>query len=156
MSTDPIKQAWQDVAESVTALGRMLKAEYRARDEPGTGPAEAAGDATSGDATPGDATPGDAGSRADAESEARLRAAIDRLLEAGRDVGDSVSEVAHDPEITSQAKRTAASLEDALTATVNMIADEVSGLFRRGDHDPGAPGRSDSSTWDPPTSEPRA
>ena len=41
------------------------------------------------------------------------------------------ADVARDDEVKAQAKRATASLNDALSATVNLIGDEVGGLFGR-------------------------
>ena len=105
-----MKQAWTDVADGFASLGRLMKERYRGAssdDQPADG----------GDAGPG---PG-----------AALRDAIDRFIAAGRDVGDRATDVAQDDEVKTQAKRAATSLNDALSATVDMIGNEVGELFKR-------------------------
>jgi hypothetical protein len=102
--SDPMKQAWNDVAEGFSALGRMMKERYHGEsgDEPGAA-------ATAG------GTP---------DARAALRESFDRLVAAGRELGDRAADVARDDDVKAQAKRAAASLNDALSATVG-------GLFKR-------------------------
>jgi hypothetical protein len=111
MTSDPMKQAWSDVAEGFSTLGRMMKERYQ----------------VAGDEEPADEL------RAGAESEAgaALRDAFDRLVAAGREFGDRAADVARDDDVRVQARRAAASLNDALSATVDLIGEEVGGLFRR-------------------------
>jgi hypothetical protein len=106
-----MKQAWNDVAEGFSTLGRMMKDSYQG----------ASGD------EPGDTAT--AGGTQDAR--AALRDAFDRLVAAGRDLGDRAADVARDDDVKAQAKRAAASLNDALSATVDLIGEEVGGLFKR-------------------------
>jgi hypothetical protein len=104
--TPPMKQAWNDAADGFAALGRTMKERYRsAVGEPET-----------------------------PDDDAELRAAFDRFVEAGRDLTDRVADVATDDEVKAQAKRTANSFESALTATVDEIAAQLSGLFDRSKH----------------------
>ena len=116
--SDPMKQAWNDVADGFSALGRMMKERYQA----------AGGDESGEPAAPGGTQ--DAG--------AALRDALDKLVAAGRELGDRAGDVARDDEVKAQAKRAATSLNDALSATVDMIGDQVGGLFKRskGSDDP--------------------
>jgi hypothetical protein len=109
--SDPMKQAWNDVAEGFSTLGRMMKERYQGAggDEPG---ATATGGGTS-------------------EARAALRESFDRLVAAGRELGDRAADVARDDDVKEQAKRAAASLNDALSATVDLIGEEVGGLFGR-------------------------
>jgi hypothetical protein len=129
MSNDPVKQAWTDVGEGFSTLGRMMKERYEGG---------ASGDESVDAATPGDAS--DAG--------AALREAFERLVAAGRDLGDRAADIARDDDVRAQAKRAAASLNDALSATVDLIGEEVGGLFRRS--------KSDESSREIATSEPPA
>jgi hypothetical protein len=109
--SDPMKQAWNDVAEGFSTLGRMMKERYHGEsgDEPGAA-------ATAG------GTP---------DARAALRESFDRLVAAGRELGDRAADVARDDDVKAQAKRAAASLNDALSATVDLIGEEVGGLFKR-------------------------
>jgi hypothetical protein len=111
--TDPMKQAWSDVEQRVSTLGQMMKDRYRgaADGEPDAG-----------------VTVGD-----DHEAGAALKGAFDRLVAAVREVGDRAADVARDDDVKAQARQAAASLNDALSATVNMIGEHVGGLFRRPD-----------------------
>jgi hypothetical protein len=122
---DPMKQAWNEVADGFSTLGRLMKERYQdaGEEEPATG---------------GD-TP-DAG--------AALRDAFDRLRIAARDLGDRAADVARDDDVKAQAKRAASSLNDALSATVNLIGDQVGGLFKRS--------RDDDATPAVPASQPAA
>ena len=109
--SDPMKQAWNDVAEGFSTLGRMMKERYQggSGDEPGAA------------ATPGGTS----------DARAALRDAVDRLVAAGRELGDRAADVARDDDVKAQAKRAAASLNEALSATVDLIGEEVGGLFGR-------------------------
>ncbi len=106
---DPLKQAWDDVAEGFSSLGRMMKERYQSAAE------QRSGSATSSNAP-------DAGA---------LREALDRLVAAGRELGDRAVDLARDHDVKAQAKRAGTSLNDALSATVDMIGEEVGGLFKR-------------------------
>ena len=109
--SDPMKQAWNDVAEGFSMLGRMMKERYQA--------------ANAGEA-------GDAAAAADARDEdAALRAAFDKLVAAGREFGDRAVDVARDDDVKAQAKRVAASLNDAVSATAELLGEHVDGLFNR-------------------------
>lgn len=113
--SDPMKQAWDEVTEHFTALGRMMKERY-------------AGDA--GDApTAAAASEAVAGGAKDAS--AALHDAFDKLVAAGREFGDRAADVARDDDVKAEAKRAAASLNDALSATVDLIGEQVGGLFKR-------------------------
>lgn len=122
---DPMKQAWNEVADGFSTLGRLMKERY-----------QDAGEEES--ATAGD-TP---------DAAAALRDAFDRLRIAARDLGDRAADVARDDDVKAQAKRAASSLNDALSATVNLIGDQVGGLFKRS--------RDDEATPAVPTSQPTA
>ena len=113
-----MKQAWSDVADGFTELGKRVKERYQ-----GTGTDDTGGEVTS--------------------SGTALRDAIDRLVAAGREVGDRATDVARDDDVKEQAKRAATSLNDALSATVDLIGEEVGALFRR-------PKSADRSEIDPP------
>jgi hypothetical protein len=111
INSDPMKPAWNDVAERFSTLGRMMKERYQG----------ASGD------EPGDATT--AGSTQDARAE--LRQAFDRLVAAGTKLGDRAADAARDDDVTAQAKEAAASLNDALSATVDLIGEQLGGFFKR-------------------------
>jgi hypothetical protein len=110
--SDPMKQAWSDVAEGFSTLGRMMKEHYQ-----GGGSDDETDDA-------------DAGATGTHDAGAALRDAFDRLVAAGRDLGDRAADVARDDDVKAQAKRAAASLTNALSATVDLIGDEVGGRFK--------------------------
>ena len=108
---EPVKDAWSEVAEGFAKLGGAMKDRYRQES---------------------DDEPGDAAT-SDANGEERLREAFERLLAAGRDVGQRSVDVLRDAGVNAQAKDAAASLNDALSATVAMISNEVGQWFGRDD-----------------------
>ncbi len=62
-----------------------------------------------------------------------MRDAFERFVNAGRDVGLRAVDVLRDDDVKTQAKHAATSLNDALSATVDLIGREVGSLFRRPD-----------------------
>jgi hypothetical protein len=155
-----MKQAWQEVAEGFTSLGRLLKERYRSGEgdtESKTAPGKAApGETEPGKAAPGKAAPGKADSSNEAQEAARdaaaaVRSALEQLTVAGRELGDRVADVAHDDDVKAQAKRTASSFDDALSATVNLITEQLNSAFNRSEPKSGDPGG--PPAWDPPRSE---
>ena len=109
--SDPMKQAWNDVAEGFSMLGRMMKERYQAANAGEAGDTVAA-----------------AGAQRD---EAALREAFDKLVAAGREFGDRAVDVARDDDVKAQAKHVAASLNDAVSASVELLGEHVDGLFNR-------------------------
>jgi hypothetical protein len=109
--SDPMKHAWNDVADGFSALGRMMKERYQDAGEDDTGETATAGAAS--------------------ESDAAFRQAFERVVAAGREVGDRAVDVARDDDVKAQAKRAASSLNDALSATMEFVGKEVGGFFRR-------------------------
>jgi hypothetical protein len=103
--SDPMKDAWNEVAEGFAKLGGAMKDRYR-------------GEASGGEA-------------AAAPAPDQLREAFERLVEAGRDVGQRSVEVLRDADVNAQARQAATSLNDALAATVDMIGNEVGRWFGR-------------------------
>ena len=124
--SDDVKRAWSEVAESFAALGRVVQERYRS----GAGVARD---------QPAEAAPGEP---AEQHGAAELRDAFDRLLAAGREVGDRASGAVRDDDVRTQASKAAHALNDALAATVDLIGDEVSTLFgsSRRDEPPRPPG----------------
>ena len=127
--SDPMKQAWNDVGEGFSMLGRMMKERYQTADEGGAGDAAAAAGAQ--------------------DDDAALRAAFAKLVAAGREFGDRAVDVARDDDVKAQAKRVAASLNDAVSATVDLIGEQVDGLFNRSKGNDSTPEAPTSKT--PPT-----
>jgi hypothetical protein len=107
--SDPMKQAWDSVAEGFSTLGRMMKERYQY--------ADADDEATA------------AGGPSDAD--AAFRQAFERLVDAGRELGARAAEVARDDDVRAQAKRATSSLSDALSATMSFLGEEVGGFFKR-------------------------
>jgi hypothetical protein len=75
----------------------------------------------------GDAAPADGAQ----DDDAALRAAFDKLVAAGREFGDRAVDVARDDHVKAQAKRVSASLNEAMSATVELLKERVDGLFNR-------------------------
>jgi hypothetical protein len=109
--SDPVKDAWSEVADGFGKLGGVMKDRYQ-------------GEAS-------DGPPADAGVPAAGEVDQGLREAFERLVAAGREVGQRAIDLVRDEEVNAQARRAAVSLNDALSATVDMIGREVEGLFGR-------------------------
>ena len=65
------------------------------------------------------------------DREGAFREAVDRMVAAGRDLGDRAADVARDDDVKEQAKQAAATLNDAINVTVNLIGDQVGGFFNR-------------------------
>jgi hypothetical protein len=106
---DPMKDAWNHVAEDFTSLGRLMKERFGAEE-------------TAQPLQPEDAAAG-----------AAMREAFERFVAAGRDVGQRAVDVLQDDDVKAQAREAATALNDALSATVDLIGREVGGLFGRGD-----------------------
>jgi hypothetical protein len=106
---DPMKDAWAEVAEGLSSLGRTIKERYEGDDPPPRPDATAFG------------------------LDDALRDAIERFVAAGREIGQRAVEVVRDPQVSAQARQAAGRLDDALSATVDTIGREVAGWFRRPD-----------------------
>jgi hypothetical protein len=106
---DPMKDAWADVAEGFSSLGRAIKDRYQGDDSSTSPEAAAAG------------------------LDQALRDALDRFVAAGREIGQRAVDVVRDPDVGAQARQAAARLDDALSATVDVIGHEVAGWFGRRD-----------------------
>jgi len=115
--SEPMKDAWNEVAEGFTKLGSVMRDRYRGGTTDAPGPADTGAAADTGTAAGGD----------------RLREAFERLVEAGRDVGQRSVDVLRDADVNAQAKDAARSLNDALSATVDLIGHEVGQWFGRGE-----------------------
>lgn len=105
--SDPMKQAWSDVGDGFSALGRTIKDRYR-----------------SGETDVEEVT---------SEAGSAFKDALDKVVAAARELGDRAGDVVRDDEVKAQAKRAASTLNDALNATVDLIGQEVGGIFKRGD-----------------------
>jgi hypothetical protein len=114
---DPMKEAWDEVADGFSTLGRMMKERYQVTADNGDGAATVGGAS---------------------DADAAFRQAFERLVAAGRELGARAAGVARDDDIRAQAKKATSSLSDALSATMNFLGEEAGGLLRRakGDGDP--------------------
>jgi hypothetical protein len=122
-----MKHAWGDVADGFARLGGAVRQRYHAE----------VGDEGEQHEEHGEREPRKPPPQPVAAIDA-LRDALDGLVAAGRDVGQRALDVWRDPDVNAEAKHAAASLNEALSATVDMIGREVSSLFtgRRGQGDP--------------------
>jgi hypothetical protein len=111
-----MNDAWNDVAGGFSALGGAMKEKMRAEDE---GPEPAQELAAAGDA---------------------LRDALDRLIAAASDVGQRTVGLVRDEDVRGRVKDVATSLNEALSATVDLVGREVAAMFRRPEQPPPAPG----------------
>src|SRR6476660_634169 len=96
---EPVKDAWSEVADGFAKLGVAMRERYRQE---------------------GDDAPSDA-AESDVAGAQRLRKAFERLVAAGRDVGQRSMDVVLDADVNALAKDAARALNDALAATVDMI-----------------------------------
>ena len=103
--SDPMKQAWRDVEERFSTLGSMMKEHYQGETDDAAAPS--------------------------AERSNAVRDALEQLVVAGRQLGERTADVIRDDDVKDQAKRAAASLNAALSATVDLIGDQIAGLFKR-------------------------
>lgn len=101
--TDSVKQVWRDLGEQIGDLGASIQARFR--------------EAPASDASR-------------AEHEAAVRDALRRLVDAGRELGERLGDVANDEVVQQHAKAAATSLDAALTATVEMVAGKVERLVQ--------------------------
>ncbi len=127
--SDPMKSAWDEVAESFSALGKAMKERYAG------GPSSAAatpeeGAAAAAEGTTSEGTSTDGTSDRGSDPTAALREAFDQLLAAGRQFSDRAASLVRDDEVKAQARHVATSLNSALEATVEQIGQEVRGFFK--------------------------
>jgi hypothetical protein len=108
MMSEPMKQRWEDVGQSFEALGRLVKERYQA--------VEAAPAAEREHAT---------------QERAALREAFEKIVTAAQELGERAASIVHDPEVKEQTTLVARSLNEALTASVDQIGDELGRLLKR-------------------------
>ena len=104
--SERMNQAWRNVGDEFSALGGTMRQHYKSAAESG-----------------------DDGEDETAEVTNALRQAFERLIAAGREVGERTVKVARDDEVKSQAKQAASSLNGALSATVDLIGEQIGGLL---------------------------
>ena len=107
-----MNEAWTDVAEGFSSLGAAMKDKLHADDD-GPEPTQelvAAGDA--------------------------LGDALNRLIVAASDVGHRTVGIVRDEDVRGRVKEVATALNEALSATVDLVGREVAALFRRSDPAP--------------------
>lgn len=110
MSSDPMKQAWNDVGEDFARLGKVMKERYQGHVV--------------------DSAPDD--DRAD--TDAGVRAAFERLLAAGREFGDRIADVVTGDEVREQAKQTGQRLNDAMSTSADILGEQLRGVFKSSGH----------------------
>jgi hypothetical protein len=120
---DPVRDAWAEVGAGFSSLGESISSKFKHTDT--TGDAGDAGDA--GEADEADRVAGADGAHEDPE----LRAAFDRFVAAGRELGDRLAGVGRDDEVRTRARDASQKLDDALVATVDLITNRLSGLVGR-------------------------
>lgn len=105
--SDPIKDAWNDVADSFSALGRSMKDRFERDPEAEQSPDDKGSDPT-----------------------AALREAFEQLVAAGRDLGDKVTGITKDEDLKGRARGVGTAINQALDATVNQITGEMRAFFK--------------------------
>jgi hypothetical protein len=110
--TEPMKQRWEDVGQRFEALGRVVKERYQS--------AESASE------TAHAAEHDDAG-----QERAALREAFEKVVAAAQELGERAASIVRDPAVKEQTTLVARSLNEALTASVDQIGDEVGRLLKR-------------------------
>lgn len=105
--SDPIKDAWNGVADSFTELGRTMKDRFERDTED---PAET--------------------SPKGADPAAALREAFEQLLAAGRGLGDKVTGITRDDALKDNARQVGSSINQALEATIDQITGEMRSFFK--------------------------
>lgn len=145
-AVDPIKHAWNDVAESFTALGRSMRERYQGGADADPDAPANADTATDRDVEDG-AGSGAATSRG-SDPTAALREAFEQLLAAGRDFGERATGFARDEHVKAQAKNVGTTLNEALEATFDQIGKELRGLFKGQRDEPGERAVVDTDTAD--------
>ncbi len=105
---DETKQAWDEVGERFSELGRILKERYRAGGE-------------------------GEGDRADADA---VKHALDRLVAAVGEVADRTVDLVRDDTVKARTKDVVTSLEKALNATLSQVGEAVDDLFHRHKDEP--------------------
>ena len=103
---DPMKQAWNDVGEDFSRLGKVMKERYQGHAAEGAPVAD----------------------RADVD--AGVRGAFERLLAAGREFGDRIADVVGGDDVREQAKQTGQRLNDAMATSADLLGEQLRGVFK--------------------------
>jgi hypothetical protein len=114
--SDDVKQSWHDLGEQMSELGTLVKGRFTAPSTPAAETDESAGE--SGDE-----------SAAEGASD-QIKAALDQVVAATRELGERIGDVARDDEVRSTAKVTMTSLDEALRSTVDFITDQIEGAVK--------------------------
>ena len=126
---EPMKQRWEDVGQRFEALGRAVKERYQsAASSPETAQAAEHEEAS--------------------EERAALREAFEKIVTAAQELGERAASIIRDPAVKEQTTLVARSLNDALTASVDQLGDEVGKLLKR------TKGTSSHDEPEPPTEGP--
>lgn len=137
--SDRVRDAWAEVGAGFSSLGESISSKFKHADD--------ADDADDADAAgPTASEPGAAGARLDDDPE--LRAAFDRFVAAGRELGDRLAGVGRDDEVRARARDTSRKLDDALVATVDLITDRLSGLVGRSPRETAESPKTDATPGD--------
>ncbi len=106
--TEPMKQRWEEVGQRFEALGRVVKERYQSTE---TASATEQGDAS--------------------EERAALREAFEKIVKTAQELGERATSIVQDPAVKEQTTLVARSLNEALTASVDQIGDEVGRVLKR-------------------------
>lgn len=119
--SDDVKQTWQALGEQMSELGSLVRGRV----------AHPAGD----DGAEGNEL-GDDGATTATD---RIRAALDEVVAATRELAERIGDAARDDEVRASARATMTSLDEALRTSVDDIAGRVERAVRSTSHDTPAP-----------------
>lgn len=111
--SDDVKDSWKALGDQMSALGSLVR--QRINEMP-DGADEADQSQSQAIAS---------GSTVEHGATHEIKAALDRVVAATRELGERIGEASRDDEIKANAKETMGSLDSALRATVDFIAAEV-------------------------------
>lgn len=103
--SDDVKQSWHALGEQMSALGSLIQQRLSA---PAAEPEPPRPEGTTD----------------------QIKAALDEVVAATKQLGDRIGDAARDDEIRATAKQTMSSLDDALRATVDLIAEQVESVVK--------------------------
>jgi enamine deaminase RidA (YjgF/YER057c/UK114 family) len=109
--SDDVTQSWSALGEQMSALRSLLHQRF-------------------GGASPHEAPKDDAEGATE-----KIRAALDEVVAATRQLGERIGDVARDDDVRASAKETMASLDDALRTTVDVITERIESVLKPSDRD---------------------
>jgi hypothetical protein len=105
---EPMKQRWEDVGERFEALGRVMRERHQSAETAPTAEPQGGSD-----------------------ERAALREAFEKIVTAAQELGERAAAIVRDPAVKEQTALVARSLNEALTASVDQIGDELGRLLHR-------------------------